>query len=334
MRLKLNKTVVECIILAVLSGILCILLFCVFDVFERTRPDKNAIEAAGDSANDGRITVDGQLYLHKKRLETILVIGIDKYLDQTKSESYNNNQQADFLMLVCLDHSAKTYSILNINRDTMADIRILDVKGETAGSFKGQLALSHTYGTGANESCRNTVKAVSDLLYGVNIDHYMSFTLDTIEKFNDLCGGVEVTLQEDFSSFDPKMTKGKTLTLKGEQAMLFVRGRQGVGDSSNIARMERQKQYVYGLRDNILEKSETDEGFVLKTFSQVLGYTVSDYSLSQLNNLYVKTDGYTDSGYYTIEGETVKGEEFMEFYPDEEALRKLTLELFYTPVNS
>ena len=36
----------------------------------------------------------------------------------------------------------------------------------------------------------------------------------------------------------------------------------------------------------------------------------------------------------TIDGENVKGEEFMEFYPDEEELRQYVMDHFYTKENS
>ena len=42
----------------------------------------------------------------------------------------------------------------------------------------GQLALAHTYGSGEEDSCENTVLAVENLLYGVGIDHYVSLTMD------------------------------------------------------------------------------------------------------------------------------------------------------------
>ena len=35
---------------------------------------------------------------------------------------------------------------------------------------------------------------------------------------------------------------------------------------------------------------------------------------------------------HTLEGETVMGEQFEEFYPDEEALYRLILEVFYEEV--
>lgn len=67
--------------------------------------------------------------------------------------------------------------------------------------------------------------------------------MDGISELNDLAGGVTVTLEDDFSSIDPAMAKGTTLTLHGDQAETFVRSRMTVGDGTNASRMERQEAF-------------------------------------------------------------------------------------------
>lgn len=49
---------------------------------------------------------------------------------------------------------------------------------------------------------------------GEFIDFYVAMNMDGISELNDLAGGVTVTLEDDFSSIDPAMTKGTTLTLQ------------------------------------------------------------------------------------------------------------------------
>jgi hypothetical protein len=51
---------------------------------------------------------DGKKYELKSNLETILVMGLDKFEASIGSiESYNNDQQADFLLLLLIDHEEK-----------------------------------------------------------------------------------------------------------------------------------------------------------------------------------------------------------------------------------
>ena len=49
----------------------------------------------------GNSTIEyhGNEYVLKEGVETFLVIGLDKSKDEATSDSYNNDQQADFLML-------------------------------------------------------------------------------------------------------------------------------------------------------------------------------------------------------------------------------------------
>ena len=41
---------------------------------------------------------------------------------------------------------------------------------------------------------------------------------------------------------------------------------------------------------------------------------------------------FSEESFYSMEGKTVKGNKFEEFYPDEEALREMVLEIFYEEV--
>ena len=59
----------------------------------------------------------------KEGLQTILVMGLDKYEAQPNAMGYLNDQQSDFLMLVVLDEKAGTNQVLHLNRDTMTEIR-------------------------------------------------------------------------------------------------------------------------------------------------------------------------------------------------------------------
>ena len=62
-------------------------------------------------------------------------------------------------------------------------------------------------------------------------------------------------------------------------------------------------------------------------------YLVYDSSDQKMKELAEKFDEYEFLGIREIEGETKLGEEFMEFYPDEDSLQALVIELFYTTVN-
>ena len=317
------------VVLVVLVGLLCL------QHWDESRGQIAESETVGESptvSEDSReITyVNGRAYALRD-LETILLLGVDKFEGETP-EGYLNNQQADFLLLLVLDEGGETCTPIQLNRDTMTEIQILGVNGEPAGTMTGQLALAHTYGSGAEDSCENTVLAVSNLLYGVEIDHYVSMTMDGVALLNDLVGGVTLEVLDDFSGIDGTLVQGETVTLKGQQALTYVRSRGGLEDSTNLRRMERQQQYLSTLQGQLSSKAQSDEGFTLEALLQLNEYLVSDCTVEQLSALGDNLAQYNVNDILTTQGQAQVGEEFMEFTVDETALQQLVLDVFYEPM--
>jgi len=111
------------------------------------------IDESARRRREGWIERDGVWYAPKQGQETMLLIGLDKMDPLKQSEGYNNNTQADFLLLAVFDDIEEKVHVLHINRDSMAEIPVLGVDGQPAGSVTGQLALAYTYGSGLNDSC-------------------------------------------------------------------------------------------------------------------------------------------------------------------------------------
>lgn len=285
----------------------------------------------GSGFGEDTLKYNGVDYVLKDDIETFLVLGLDKYEGASSSDSYNNDKQADFVMLLVFDHTAETCATIHINRDTMANVNVLGVAGNRIDTITQQLALAHTYGNGEGVSCRNVADAVSDLLLGVRVNHYISLTMDAVPVMNDLVGGVEVTVLDDFAGIDDTLVKGETVTLMGEQALRYVRTRQGLEDSSNATRMKRQQQYVTALYNKTLACMEADDEFIVSASLEMSDYIVSDRSITQLQELIRRFSEYETLEISEIEGDFNRGEEFLEFYPDVKSIEKLVVELFYTP---
>lgn len=295
--------------------------------------DRSRGQYPSSDQDDKTLTVDGKEYVKREGIETFLVIGIDRIDDGNDSETPKTIDQADFLLLFVFDNSNKTCSTLQINRDTIANVNRLDVGGNKIQTEKKQIALAYNfaYETGGKISCRNTADSVSDLLYGVKIDHYLSVTMDSVPTINDLVGGVEVTVLNDFSAIDSSLVKGETVTLVGKQALTYVRTRNGLDDSSNEARMKRQEQYLNALVKKARACSDSDPDFVVNSVSQVGSCVVYDSTEYRMKEFAEKFDEYDFLGLHEIEGESKLGETYMEFYPDEDALLQLVADLFYQP---
>lgn len=281
---------------------------------------------------------EGVPYRKKEGLETLLVLGIDKYaLEEEEPGQHQgvqgNYEQSDFVMLLVFDKKAKTCQAIHVNRDTMTEIRELSDAGRDLGTFTGQLTLAHAYGGGDGQMrCRNMVRSVSRLFYGIDIDHYVSIAMDGIEALNDAAGGVTVTVMDDFSGIDDHLVQGEEVTLMGQDALTYVRVRYGLEDSSNLHRMERQYQYLGALQEKLMECSKKDSDFMMKTLTKINPYLVSDCTVQQLSVLSETMEecgGVQD--YKQLEGKAILNEEenHVEFYPDEDELLKLVVRTFY-----
>jgi LCP family protein required for cell wall assembly len=276
------------------------------------------------------ITVDGVRYFPRQDITVVLFMGIDRYGSVEDSGFYTNTGAADVDMLVILDETQQKIDLLYLNRDTMLTMPVLGIGGRPAGTYYGQLALAHTYGSGLHDSCENTRQAISDLLCGVKIDYYVSLNMDAIAILNDAVGGVTVEVTEDFSAVDPSITMGK-VTLMGQQAINYVRTRKDVGDQLNLTRIERQKDYIRGFTEALKAKQGSDSDFVLSVYEQVAPYMVTDCSLTVFNTLAGRYATYEMGRILSPEGENVMGEKYFEFHVDQDSLLDLTLELFYAP---
>ena len=273
---------------------------------------------------------DGVEYFPRQDITVMMVLGIDQFGPVKDSGSYNNSGVADVVSLMIFDEKNQNCRILQLNRDTMVDMPVLGIDGKNAGTAFGQLALSHTYGSGLADSCENTKKTVSDFLYGIRIDYYLSMNMDAIAILNDAVGGVKVNVTDDFSDVDPSITMGE-MVLKGNQAITFVRTRKDVADQKNLSRMQRQREFVNGFMEALQTKMDENATFAVSAYNDVSEYMVSDCSANVISNIMERYGEYPLVEIVSPEGENKKGEQYMEFYVDEQKLDQLILRLFYAP---
>lgn len=284
-------------------------------------------------------TYKGKEYKQKRNVDTFLVMGLDEISTDIvyDEDAINNNQEADFLILFVFDNNKRTYSALHINRDAMAKMDIFGAKGDVVGSKVQQLALAHTYGDGKRESCKNTVKAVEGLLNNdVNIESYISVPMDSVAEINDIVGGVEVTVLQDLTYADAELYEGATVTLEGDQALTYVRTRYGLDNSSNEARMQRQKQYLEKLFDAINTKLEVDDEIVDTLMDSNTFKTIEANNINTIESVFRKLPEYEFCGIYSLEGDyqtaqNDKGEINMEFYPYDDSVEESVINLLYNP---
>ena len=241
-------------IIVVLAVLCCILIggvgYTVFfaDKGENEKDDKSSeSELKEETSNSDKIVVDGVEYRPNTNLQTILFMGIDKQAKGVDGSRPGENGQSDSLNLLIVDRETKQAKILQINRDSMVDVEVYSVDGVKNRTESMQIALQYAYGDGEEQSCRLTAERVSELLYGVDIQSYLSLTLEGMIEIADAIGGVQMTIPEDYTAIDPAFVKGSTITMDGKLVEKYVRTRDIDELDSNLDRMKRQQQFMNAL---------------------------------------------------------------------------------------
>lgn len=279
------------------------------------------------------IEIDGVTYARKPNITTVLLMGIDKDSTYEVIDGYRGMGQADFLRLIVINDDDDTVTQIPIDRDTIAEVKYLNNMGEVMTVRKTQICLSHAFGDGAEWSCKLTAEAVSNFLLGTEIDLYAALDLDGISVLNDWAGGVEVTLEEDFSDADPSMTPGKTIVLKGDQAEIYVRSRRmaSLDVHTNESRMNRQQNYIRVLTEKLQKAFSGSKSSAGGLYDELEKYMCTDMRRGRVINLVWAAKDY-ENRTAAIEGEHMVVDGHMAFYADEASVRDIITTYIYTPI--
>ena len=329
-----NKVKIPLIIASCVLGI-CIILASVYGILYLSGKSffgKNFQNINADSieVDDNEITYKNTKYTLNKNIISALFIGVDKD-DINDSDGYGQNGQADTLFVMALDTKTGEIKILPISRETMVDIDVYSSTGIYSGVENEQVCLAYAYGNTAEESCENVLKSVKRILYGININGYVAVDLNGIGEITEKIGGVEVVALEDVSTFGLKCKKGDTINLKGTSAIHYIQTRSSDLDS-NAKRMEKQKQFLSSMATAMGNKIIDDYSNILTYYNTLSPYLSTNLSLSQITYIatnFLKSDIGSEFNYKIVDGEHIKGEEYIEFHPDEDELLDAIIDIFY-----
>ena len=293
------------------------------------------IREAGNQAfmDEGIVEWNGERYRKKPALTTLLVAGIDK--DGTENAlprvNYRNGGQADFLMLLAIDHGEKQIHQLQIDRDTMAEVMVLGVYGNETGTRELQICLAHSFGARAEDNARYTVRAVRTLLNDLEIDGYYMVDYSAVPLLTDLVDGVPVTIAEDMTPINPEWYKGHTITLKGSDAETFVRTRKSIGSGTNAERMNRQAVYMRSAIDRIYQKLSETKDFASELVSTIQSIAVTDMTNQRLLEEINGARSYEVLPVDHLPGRYEQDDNgFIEFYPDEGSVTEWIMNHLYS----
>lgn len=331
-------------IIITISSILLVILVIVGTIFSLLEIGKNKLLNQGsgsivlpntENTDSKNIIYNGKKYKYNENVTSILLMGVDtEKMADSASQTYGENGQADLLVLISLDTTNGKMKAIQISRDTMVDINLFSENGQYIGVSNKQICLSYAYGDGREKSCENTVKSVSRLLYGMPINSYVSIDIDSISILNDAVGGVTLTLDEDFNHKYFKAKKGETVTLKGQNVLRYIRARDKDDIEANNVRMRRQKNYMYAFYKQMIAMTKKDITTPIKLYRKISNHSITNLSIADITYLTkcILMNRENDSiKFSSILGDTVAGEKYVEFYPDQDKLYELIVNTFYTP---
>ena len=285
---------------------------------------------------EGWIKYGDKVYEYNEDLLNFLIMGIDKNGEVKEVAEGTNGGQADALFLLVLNPRDDSIKIVAINRNTMTDIDIYNEQGDYVTTTKAQIAVQHGFGNGLEESCEYQVEAVRKLLYNMPIHGYAAINMAAIPIINDSVGGVNVEVLSDVKTFSGKLVfkQGEAKHLMGEDAYHYIHDRDGNEFGSADMRLARQKQYLTNFVSQAKMAAKEDMGVVTTLYNDIKPYMTTDISFDEVAYLAPEVIGYTFDSYNikSPAGETVAGEEFEEFYVDEDSLFETVLDVFYDEV--
>lgn len=280
----------------------------------------------------GDVRYEGAHYRYNEDILTFLFLGIDRMGEVEPVEDGIDGGQSDAIFLLALDPHKKEATVIGIPRDTMAEVEIYTRSGTLMGTDTTQLCLQHGYGDGAQLSCERSVKAVSRLFYGLPIHGYCAVNMGAIPLLNDAVGGVTLRALEKMDFKDFRAEEGEELHLEGMDAYYYLHNRDITSFNSAGRRLQRQKQYLTEYAGAALAALKEDITLPVALYGTLSRYMVTDITVDEVGYLATQAAGYSLGEIRSLKGATVMGEKHEEFYPDEEALYRLVLEVFYEEV--
>ncbi|MEU2425360.1 LCP family protein [Streptomyces sp. NPDC007851] len=224
--------------------------------------------------------------------ENILVLGSDTRSGANRKlggGTDDGNARSDTAMIVHVYEGHKRASVVSIPRDTLIDRpSCTDVNGTTHDAATGVM-FNSAYSTGGATCAVKTVEAIT----GIRMDHYLEVDFSGFQKLVDELGGVTLTTTRAID--DPQShldLKAGRHTLDGEQALGLVRTRHGVGDGSDLGRIQLQQAFVKALINQVKQVGLFTSPKKLYDLADTATKTVTtDSDLGSVNSLTDFADG-------------------------------------------
>jgi LCP family protein required for cell wall assembly len=172
--------------------------------------------------------------------ENYLLIGSDSRAGENDKYGTVSGARSDTTILAHLSPKRDKAVLISFPRDSWVSLPACPkTGGGTSPAQDGQFNEAFTIG---GPSC--TVLAVQKLT-GVKINHYVQVDFAGFKTMVDALNGVPICTTTPLRDQESGLRlPAGTTTLRGEQALSYVRARYGIGDGSDLGRIQRQQTFL------------------------------------------------------------------------------------------
>ncbi|MEU6527109.1 LCP family protein [Streptomyces sp. NPDC046924] len=229
--------------------------------------------------------------------ENILVLGSDSRSGGNRKlggGADDGGARADTAMIVHVHGGREKASVVSVPRDTVVDRPECTDGGGGAHPAAHGVMFNSAYAVGGAACAVKTVESMTDL----RMDHYLEIDFTGFRKLVDELGGVEVTTTEDIDDPDSRLELAAgTHRLDGAQALGLVRTRHGVGDGSDLGRIQLQQAFLRALARQVKDLGLlTDPKKLYDIADTVTRAVTTDSGLGSVNSLMSFADDLKDIG--------------------------------------
>jgi len=174
-----------------------------------------------------------------REAENILLMGSDK----RKARNAGNvaGQRSDTTILLHLAADRESAVMVSIPRDSVVDIPTCTKEDGTSVEARPAQMFNSAFSEGGAACTIRTVESLTD----IRIDHHVVIDFSGFKDMVNALNGVPVCVPYDVTDDQSHLDlKAGTQTVQGQQALAYVRTRHGLGNGSDLSRINRQQAFL------------------------------------------------------------------------------------------
>ena len=221
--------------IAVLVGaLLAVAGISAFDLYNTLNRDNIVLYSPGEVDLNGPIN--------------FLLVGSDTREGQGDEFGIVDSELADVIMLLHISKNRQDAVVVSFPRDLLVSVPECPNPDGDPFPARDRRQINATISTGGVACTHLTVQELT----GLEIPFLALIDFKGVIEMSNAIGGVEVEIEKPISDDYSKLyIDAGTHTLKGTQALAFLRTRYGVGDGSDLARISNQQLFLTALFEKV-----------------------------------------------------------------------------------